>query len=280
MLLPAHAHGLVPAALDEAHVPHLFAVAGQRDTQLRAWTCRLGVSGCSARVIPVVAPRFGRELEAGVDAELLVHVAEVGADSEGGDVEPIADLPAGQTLGGEGNDPSLGGGQAVPSGRRSLARPCTPSRTPRVRKDVVARGSCLRRLRLLRMPPEQRAQLLDALGFAEQGGGVLPRGRGLRGRAARARSWRLPGASGPGRSRRALRRRRGGAGRRWGVGTCRAVLDGGCHRGGLVAIAGGEVEADEIGTNAGPGDDVSERTVPDRGERLPCRRCLAVRLRA
>ena len=45
-------------------------------------------------------------------------------------------------------------------------------------------------------------------------------------------------------------------------------LDGRRNRGGLVATAGGEVESGEIGANADPGDDVAERTVPDRVERL------------
>jgi hypothetical protein len=51
-----------------------------------------------------VAHGFGSELYAGVDAELLVGVAEVGADGEGGDVEPVADLAAGEALGGKRDD--------------------------------------------------------------------------------------------------------------------------------------------------------------------------------
>jgi hypothetical protein len=44
-------------------------------------------------VIRVVSPRLVCELEAGVDAELLVDVAEVAADGEGGDVDRSARSP-------------------------------------------------------------------------------------------------------------------------------------------------------------------------------------------
>ena len=54
------------------------------------------------------------------------------------------------------------------------------------------------------------------------------------------------------------------------------LLDGCRHRGGPVAIAGGKVEPDEIGDDADPGDDVSERTVPESGERLPRRSRIAL----
>ena len=61
------------------------------------------------------------ELDAGVDAELLVHVAEVAADGEAGDVEAVADLAGGESFGDEGDHSLLGGGQAAPSGRRAMA---------------------------------------------------------------------------------------------------------------------------------------------------------------
>jgi hypothetical protein len=140
---------------------------------------RGGVQGAGlADVVPVVAPRIGRELEAGVDAELLVHVAEVGADGEGGDVEPIADLAAGQAFGGEGDDLSLGGGEAVPAGRGSLAGAPHAEAYPSLayggsHPGRVSGGTgCL-------VCRQGGAQLLDRLCRAEQGGGILPGGGGF-----------------------------------------------------------------------------------------------------
>jgi hypothetical protein len=63
-----------------------FVVAGAAMDGGTGGPSRRGAGTGLADVVPVVAPRFGRELEAGVDAELLVHVAEVAADGERGDV--------------------------------------------------------------------------------------------------------------------------------------------------------------------------------------------------
>src|SRR5262245_23176008 len=63
-----------------------------------------------------VADDLLRELDAGVDAELLVHVAEVAADGEAGDVEAVADLAGGEPFGGEGDHSLFGGGEAAPPG--------------------------------------------------------------------------------------------------------------------------------------------------------------------
>ena len=51
------------------------------------------------------------ELNAGIDAELLVHVSEMATDGEAGDVEAIADLAGGESFGDEGDqgDPHRNG---------------------------------------------------------------------------------------------------------------------------------------------------------------------------
>src|SRR5262249_46544556 len=110
------AHG---AAVDDAVKAGRAPGAGGRQASA-SWLISLGGAGGGA--LPPVPDRLGGELGAGGDVKLGENVREMGLHGPARDVQPLADLGVGQSLGDQVDHSLLAGGEALPAALRAAVR--------------------------------------------------------------------------------------------------------------------------------------------------------------